>query len=229
MKCDHWLSPRKKQTGTPAPALSCFLFLFPSTSNRRVRGGWGDKTVEATWQRKGGLFNLQGPRHDRGKMWWINLLFHAVLLQLTLFFFFFLSTPASACSSAPTLPHLHQSQLPQSHAEIARPASPSPLSALLRTSPSLLLLLSKCPLRYWWIFAGWNQQQGLIEFPTIRLISCRHTQPPAWMHKMHKSKSMTPPPTTILAKKTQMRVFTDCKSQPLTKSKSKVLTHTCTW
>lgn len=45
------------------------------------------------------------------------------------------------------------------------------------------LLLCKCPLLCWWIFAGWLQQQDLIEFPTVRLISSRHTQPPAQMHK----------------------------------------------
>lgn len=58
---------------------------------------------------------------------------------------------------------------------------PLPFVCAVKNVPSLLLC--KCPLRYWWIFAGWNQQQGLIEFPTIRLISSRHTQPPAQMHK----------------------------------------------
>lgn len=41
----------------------------------------------------------------------------------------------------------------------------------------------KCPLLCWWIYTGWIQQQGLIEFPTIRLISSRHIEPPAQMHK----------------------------------------------
>ena len=45
------------------------------------------------------------------------------------------------------------------------------------------LLLCKCPLLCWWIFAGWIQQQALIEFSSIRLISNRHMELSEQMHK----------------------------------------------
>lgn len=56
-----------------------------------------------------------------------------------------------------------------------------PFVCAVKNVPSLLLC--KCPLLCWWIFTGWIEQQGLIEFPTIRLISSRHMEPPAQTYK----------------------------------------------
>ena len=58
---------------------------------------------------------------------------------------------------------------------------PLPFVCAVKNVPSSLLLC-KCPLLRWWIFTGLIQQQGLIEFPSLRFILSRHMVLHMWMN-----------------------------------------------
>lgn len=108
-----------------------------------------------------------------------HALVHSDLLWLSLFFVNFVICPALPLSARSTTP----AQMGASEWSPESRVFLLPFVCDCKERPPRLLPLCKCPLPRWWIFTGWIQQQGLIEFLTIRLITGRHMEPPARTHK----------------------------------------------
>lgn len=142
-------------------------FSVLSISSRWVNRIWGIRKQQwekATWQLKGGLFDLHGPNHDQS--WgtlWINDMHYFTWIC---FDFFHIFVNFVICLLSPFIvPCPHKWEL----LKYGKFASISPTS--------LCLCCKKChcccvnaPLLCWLIFSGWLQQQDLIEFLTVRLI-----------------------------------------------------------